>query len=204
MSYKSFKKPSKILTMSMLSFAVLFGSALIYSNAEAVNDGETAAMQGGMMKKGKMQRFKDMDSNGDGAVTLEELQAYATKMHKSRDTDGNGVINQEEFKTQHPHAQERQKRRQERFTQMDSDGDSTISKEEFQTFGTQRRQEKAAKRFAMVDRNKDNVISLEEMQDMQKQRFDRMDRNKDGKIDSSEMGGFRQKGRHGHGGKGAW
>ena len=98
--------------------------------------------------------FAEVDTNGDGKITQDEMQAHRAARFSMADTDGNGTLSSDEMMTR---AQERMTRRISHmikrfdgngdgelsldemgqrhkggmFTQMDSDGDGAISAEEF-------------------------------------------------------------------------
>jgi Ca2+-binding EF-hand superfamily protein len=46
----------------------------------------------------KETRFKEMDKDGDGKLTLEEFMAYAAERHKAADKDGDGKVTVWEFR----------------------------------------------------------------------------------------------------------
>lgn len=84
-------------------------------------------------KEPKRHRIEDMDTDGDQAVTLEEMKAAQVKMaerHRQKmeqhmeerfnkmDLDGNGSVTREEARTA-------------MFSHLDKDGDGMISQDEF-------------------------------------------------------------------------
>ena len=50
------------------------------------------------MAQQKEARFKEMDKNGDGKLTLEEFLAYAAERHKTADKDGDGKVTVWEYR----------------------------------------------------------------------------------------------------------
>lgn len=87
------------------------------------------------------ERFAETDANGDGQLSLEELQAngprkgkrggegaseerrakFAAKMIERKDTNGDGVLSAEEIAAQ-----------EDIFARLDTDGDGAISREELE------------------------------------------------------------------------
>ena len=50
------------------------------------------------MAQRKEARFKEMDKDGDGKLTLDEFLAYAAAHHKAADKDGDGKVTVWEFR----------------------------------------------------------------------------------------------------------
>jgi len=84
--------------------------------------------------------FSEMDTNGDGKITLEEFQAFKTAQVAKIDTNGDGILSEEELVAaekarEAQREQERQMRRYERLlSQADTNGDGKLSVEEFEAF----------------------------------------------------------------------
>ena len=85
-------------------------------------------------------RFSEIDADGNGALTKEEIIAHHTarivertdKHFGKHDTDGNGVISAEEFEEAHKARKEkmrehRQARRAEMLEKFDADGDGKLN-----------------------------------------------------------------------------
>ncbi|MEM1398800.1 MAG: EF-hand domain-containing protein [Pseudomonadota bacterium] len=96
--------------------------------------------------------FEEVDANGDGTITLQEMQAAAGTRFGNADTNGDGAIDLGEFAA----AQE-------------------LRAEE-------RRQLRAARAFERLDANSDGTVTQEEMETAVAERFERMDRNEDGEL----------------------
>ena len=58
--------------------------------------------------KGKM--FEKMDTDGDGAISLEEHSAKAERRFKKMDADGDGKVTREEIKSHHAAMKEKYKK----------------------------------------------------------------------------------------------
>jgi hypothetical protein len=79
--------------------------------AASLSYGEDAPKQGGRKHRDPEKVFNKLDSDGNGAVSLEEFKASpraqknpakAEEIFKKIDADGNGGINLEEFKAHRP------------------------------------------------------------------------------------------------------
>ncbi|MCT4629413.1 EF-hand domain-containing protein [Winogradskyella sp.] len=86
--------------------------------------------------------FQKLDTNEDGALTLEEFKDQRQRKEikaeiiedrfKELDTDTNGSLSLEEFTTRKKLSKE--ERIEKRFAEMDADGNGTINKEEYKAF----------------------------------------------------------------------
>ena len=72
--------------------------------------GKRGHFRGGMMGGGKMARA---DANGDGRLTLQEMQAHALERFDRIDTDKNGTVTAEERKAAHDARREKMRERME-------------------------------------------------------------------------------------------
>jgi Ca2+-binding EF-hand superfamily protein len=133
-------------------------------------------------------RFARADSNRDGFVTRDEVQARRAERLERRG-----------------------ERRGQRFERLDSDNDGTISRAEFESpragRGDDRSERRAtrgerfarrggrggmmtagfgARAFAAMDLDRDGRVALAEAQRAALQRFDRLDSNRDGMIGADE------------------
>ncbi|HYW16214.1 MAG TPA: EF-hand domain-containing protein [Allosphingosinicella sp.] len=127
-------------------------------------------------------RFASADSNRDGYVTRDEVQARTEARRGQRG-----------------------ERRGQRFERLDSNNDGMISRAEFEApraRGGDRGERFAdrggrrgggmmmarfgARAFAAMDMDRDGRVALAEMQRSALQRFDRLDSNRDGTITQSE------------------
>ena len=99
-----------------------------------------------------MEVMRQADADKDGKVTQEEIDALITAKVELGDTDGDGAITLEEFKTFYLDLMARQI--VDRFQAMDEDGDGRISAEE--------RDEKFAGVVEKMDRNGDGALSRDD------------------------------------------
>jgi Ca2+-binding EF-hand superfamily protein len=177
-------------------WAVLPGVAMLLIAAGAVaKDGD---------------RFKRLDVNGDGVISMADLLAVSDRRVKLMDGNGDGVITRAELMA---YLQQRATRRTaKRFARLDRNGDGKISRAEAGEAGWQRiarsdadgdkavtRRELSAhmagraKRwqvriFQRFDSNKDGRISRGERIAVTTARFKRLDSNADGNISRTEFG----------------
>ncbi|BFU25882.1 calcium-binding protein 1 (EhCBP1), putative [Entamoeba histolytica HM-1:IMSS-B] len=123
--------------------------------------------------------FKEIDVNGDGAVSYEEVKAFVSKkraikneqllqlIFKSIDADGNGEIDQNEFAKFYGSIQGQDLSDDKiglkvLYKLMDVDGDGKLTKEEVTSFFKKHGIEKVAEQVMKADANGDGYITLEE------------------------------------------
>lgn len=100
--------------------------------------------------------FATLDLNGDGALTLEEMQARGAARFAAMDSDGDGALSVAELTAS---ATERAAERADRMiARFDENEDGLLQQDEMPTRGERR----AAQMFERVDTDEDGVISAEE------------------------------------------
>ncbi|RBW63060.1 EF-hand domain-containing protein [Ruegeria sp. A3M17] len=120
--------------------------------------------------------FQQLDANGDGQVTKEEMQAHRNQRFTNADTDGDGQLSVEEMQAAG------QKKANDRVTKMfernDANKDGLLSEDELP------KPRRADKMFDRIDANEDGAISEEEFADAK----DRMGKRhkKHGNADSDD------------------
>jgi hypothetical protein len=123
--------------------------------AAVIGAGASLALAQGGYKEGHGpggRMMHRMDLNGDGAITPAEAGAVRTVRFLSLDTDGDGIITEEEMQAR---MQKRVAERvAKRFAMMDRNGDGRVERAEFEESG--------AARFARRDTDGDGRISQEE------------------------------------------
>ncbi len=111
--------------------------------------------------RGERVSFEQLDANGDGFVTIEELQAQGQARFAETDTNGDGLLSAEEI------AAKADRDISDRVAKMiekrDTNGDGLLSQEEMQPNG-----DRAARMFDRLDDNGDGQISEEEFASMKK------------------------------------
>lgn len=106
--------------------------------------------RGGGMQMQKI--FAEVDADGNGAVTQDEINAYRTAKVGAADTSGDGALSIEEFDTLF--REFTRSRMVDAFQNLDDDGDGLISPAELDD-----RLNGMVKR---MDRNGDGVLSLQD------------------------------------------
>ncbi len=160
---------NKILKIGTL--AILLASVGIVGAANAI---------GG--RGGDMPTFEELDTNGDGVVSVDELAAFGDSRFAEMDTDGDGVLSVEEI-----------------TAMIEAEMSERAAK------GVERMMEQ-------LDANDDGVISEDEMPERDHTRMiDHLDEDEDGGISKEEFeagsekrggkDGKRGKGGEGHGGR---
>lgn len=110
--------------------------------------------------------FKKADTNSDGFLTKQELQAHKAQRFIGADTDKDGFISADELTAHHA---DRMKARQERHS---------------------------AKFTERFDANKDGKVAVEEIQNAEPHFFTQADANADGKLSQDEMSAAKSKMHH--------
>lgn len=142
---QSMKTENTMFKETMTAFAIVAG--LVATSAQAKEGGD------------KMEaRFTQMDVDGDGQVTVAELEARAAARFAETDTNGDGVLSKAEAlaAAETREAKRLAKRVEKRFERMDADKDGNLTKEEAQG------RRDPAKMIAKLDTDKSGGVSLEE------------------------------------------
>ncbi len=141
---------------------------------------------------------KGPDADGDGVVTLEEMQAMSGKMFEHMDANHDGVLDQSDREA---HMADRMEHRADRhaefFAKADTNGDGELSPDEMkaahearQARMEERREGRGEAMFAKLDTDKSGGLSADELAAGHKARKAHM-------ADGGEM-----RDGHGHGGYG--
>jgi Ca2+-binding EF-hand superfamily protein len=153
---------------------------------------------------GGAKRFEKLDANGDGVVTLQEMEAGALARFAKADANKDGKVTAEERRA----AFEAHKR--ERFAKRDANGNGLLERSEVERM--------PEKWFAKLDANGDGALSQDELRNMPhkgrgkhfkgarggegagdrtitkaevsakvKERFQKLDKNGDGRLTQDEL-----------------
>lgn len=113
--------------------------------------------------------FETLDLNGDGSITADEIAGQQAARFAAADTDGDGVLSVEELQTAaDAKAQQRKADRMARMiTQLDTDGDGALSLDEIEAGRKDRgnrgdAEDRGERMFQHLDANDDGVIDAEE------------------------------------------
>ena len=113
--------------------------------------------------KGPLQHFEEIDTNADGKVTMEELQAHRKARFEAADTNGDGKLSAEEMTAaaQARKAERMAKRSARMIEKFDANDDGALSLDEMPGQG-----DRMGKMFERVDADGDGAITKEEMAKM--------------------------------------
>ncbi|MFT6451886.1 MAG: Ca2+-binding EF-hand superfamily protein [Halocynthiibacter sp.] len=171
--------------ISALALTAILGTSL--SATARGGDGE-GRMGGARGMGGEIAlNFDAIDTDGNGALSTAEMEAFKKGRFDAADTNGDGALSSEEMTAQHEARQaERAAQRQAKMIEEhDKDGNGTLS---FDEMGSDR----SAKMFEHLDADDNGEISKEELEKA-KERF------------AGRRGGHGDKGGHSEGrGHGKW
>ncbi|WP_067289302.1 EF-hand domain-containing protein [Sulfitobacter sp. EhC04] len=161
-----------------------------------------AAVAGASARTGdRAGMFGDIDADGNGSITQEEIAAHAAARFAATDTDGDGFLTPEEMSAARDAM--RLERSARMVKELDTDGDGALNAQELAAGGEGRagkgRSGKwQARMMDRMDSDKDGKLSLEEMTARRDpaRMFERLDADGDGALSAEEFGKMR-----GHGGK---
>ncbi len=111
-------------------------------------------------QRGPGMDFETLDVDGSGEITTEDLTALRANRFAELDSNGDGVIDQEEFvAAQTARSEERATRM---FDRLDADGDGTLSRDVIESRGRGGMGERMISRF---DEDNSGGISAEEFEE---------------------------------------
>jgi hypothetical protein len=173
------------MKQTLLSTAVL--CIALTSFGAAARPPEPSQGPGGMA--GFLARF---DSDGDGLVTRQEIEAVRAAEFQEADSNADGSLSYDEFVAM------QQQRRAERlandFALLDQDGNGAISGSEFSDGQPQEQADVAAVLFGLADLDADASLSLAELQALREsghgmRRYAQLDEDGDGSVSAAEFAG---------------
>jgi len=104
-----------------------------------------------------------IDTNGDGAISKDEMTAARERLFRRLDRNGDGVIDEKEIDSARQAIEDRaevaQARLGNRWRRMDTNGDGKVSEQEFAS---------SMPLFDLVDRNGDGRLSADEIATVRK------------------------------------
>ena len=149
----------------------------------AISAGLGVAQAQGRGPSGDALVFEELDVDGSGEITLEDLEARKDSRFAEIDTDGNGSISEAEFMA---HAEGRAgERAAEMFARLDADGDGELSRDVLESRSGRGSGEQMISR---LDTDNSGGVSAEELEA--------------GKERMANRGGGKRGGGEGRGGKG--
>ncbi len=156
----------------------------------------------------------DYDSNGDGSVSKEEIQAGRMAEFKAHDNNKDASLSLDELKTLSTNKRNQRKtvstnkrnqRMAKRLEKLDSDGNGQVTFAEFQTGALKKGKNMSTRVFALADSNQDKVLDAQEMAALKSSegrvlfKFAHMDSDGNGLISETEYSEHKpvKGGRHG-------
>jgi Ca2+-binding EF-hand superfamily protein len=137
--------------------ATLAAAILAGATAQAIAEGH------GMKRDGHGPRpaFEELDADGDGGITRDEMKAHMAARFARADADGDGLLTRDEMlaRAEEQAAERRAKRIDRMMDRLDADGDSALSLAEMQARADGRR-------FDRADADGDGRITKAEMEEM--------------------------------------
>jgi hypothetical protein len=138
--------------------AVVLAGGVMLATAVA-GDAHASGPRGDMMDRAG---FSELDADGNGELSREELQNRAAARFAAVDADGDGKLTVEEMiAAGNTRASERAARMVERF---DTDGDGALSQDELRAGREDRAQERRGNRFERLDADGSGGLSQAEFE----------------------------------------
>lgn len=108
--------------------------------------------------------FEELDTNGDGAITMEEMQARGDARFAATDTNSDGLLSAEEMMAASEKAKSRRVERM--ISKLDANDDGQLSMEEFQAArgGKDKGEGRKGRGFERLDTDGNGSISKEEFE----------------------------------------
>ncbi len=139
------------------------------------------ASAAGRDEQREMPDFATLDADGNGSLTVAELEAAHGARFSAMDTDGNGAVSLEELTA--AGAEQMAKRAERMLSRMDANEDGVLQADEMKPRGAN-----AERMISHMDENDDGEISLEEFEQMAEKRGGRGDRGGHGRKGNGDRG----------------
>jgi Ca2+-binding EF-hand superfamily protein len=174
------KWSNPMINATHMKIALLAGLIAVGGAAQAKSgDDNKAAM------------FEQIDADGNGAVTQEELKAHAQARFDKADANKDGFLTADEMQAQRAaHAGERGGKRAEKMLERhDTNKDGKLDAAELEAASEGRQGKRAAKMMERVDANSDGKLSFEELNGRRDpaKMFAKLDTNEDGSLSAEEF-----------------
>lgn len=181
--------------------------------------GIAAIMIAGVAVAAPGDRASRFDPNGDGTVTIAEIEQRSAERFRKLDADNDGRVTRAEADSarEQRHARRaemRGKRSGDLFARMDANGDGSVTRAEFDTAREQRRAKRAEMRgqrgehkgglarhrghrgergdiLARMDANGDGAVTLTEFSARSTERLQRLDADRNGQVSREEFAAAR-------------
>ena len=156
-----------------LLVAAIAAGMTLAATAEA-RDGRGAAFD--------MPTFEELDANADGGITMDEIEAAmaarAAERFAEADTDGDGALSAEEMlaRASEDRAARMADRIADRIEKIDANGDGVLQLEEMQARADDRRGPSPDRMFNRADADDNGSLSAEEFAQAQERMSDRRPR----------------------------
>ena len=147
--------------MSVWKKAVLAGGVGLIGVAFAA---QTFAQGGGQGARMGQERpsFEELDANGDGQISVDEVKAFSTARFTALDTNGDGALDRDELLAAATSraADQAETRIDRMLTWQDDNGDGALSQSEMPG-------DRMGQMFERMDRDDDGVVSQDEYEQAQ-------------------------------------
>jgi Ca2+-binding EF-hand superfamily protein len=126
-------------------------------------------------------RFDAVDTNKDGAVTLEEIRTHQAARFARADADGDGFLTEGEMRGSD--------RAQQMLKKYDLDRNGSLDASELEAVGGEHAAKRAARMMKRSDANGDGKLSLEEANARRDpaRMFERLDADGNGSLSAEEF-----------------
>ena len=141
--------------MQKSTFKIVAASALIL-----VAGGVAYAKGPGGGHDGARMSFEEIDADGSGEITVEDLAALADAKFAEMDADGNGTVSEAEFTA--AAAARASERAARMFERLDADGDGVLSRDALEARG---RRGPSERMIARLDADGSGGVSAEEFEE---------------------------------------